>query len=181
MSITYSKPVQVDQFAWRIRWTSNASTPVTFRVYKEGVLLTPDGYESNDGAGEWILSVPPGEYPFFEVLDNASSLPSIAFSGHLTLQWYGTSNKEYRVEKYNGATWDIKETIADDSRGYFTWRSVWLADVTTHTYRIVPVSTSGNDGTVLSLVSLVVRHPDVPSVTITYNGAGPKTIHIVAA
>jgi hypothetical protein len=179
MAIIYDKPI--DEIAWLIKWSSNAATPVTFRVYSEGRLLTPNGLVSSNGRGHWTLVVMPGEYPFFEVLDKACSIPSIAFSGHLDLQWYGTGNKQYRVEKYNGASRDIQETITDDGRGYFTWGSEWLADVTTHTYRIVPVSTASNDGTALSLICPMVRHPDSPSVAVTYNGAGPKTIHVAAA
>lgn len=180
MSVTYQKPVFDGIMSWTIKWSSDAAVPVTFRVYSEGALLTPDGLVSSDGLGEWTIVVSPGDYPFFEVLDKACSIPSIAFSGHLILQWYGIGNKQYRVEKYNGASWDIQETITDDGRGYFSWRSLWLADVTIHTYRVMPVSTAGNDGTALSLICLVVRHPDSPNVLVTYNGPGPQTIRIAA-
>ena len=181
MTVTYSKPVQVDPFAWDISWTSDAALPVTFRVYSEGVLLTPDGIVSADGTGRWTLTVTPGEYPFFEVLDKACRHPSIAFSGRLQLQWYGTGDLSYRVEKLISAVWTLQETVPDDGRGYYTWRSPQLTDVTTHSYRIVPVSIAGNQGTALSLVSLLVRHPDSPSVAVTYNGSTLKTIHIAAA
>jgi hypothetical protein len=177
--ITYEPPIQIDEMAWRIRWTSDVTPPVTFKVFIEGVLASPDGIVSHDGAGSWVLSVPPGEFPFFEVLDT-DCIPSIAFSGHLLLQWYGTGNHSYRVEKYNGASWDLQEILVDDGRGYFSWRSPWLADVTVHTYRIVPVSSANNQGTPLSLVSLMVRHPDSPNVEVTYNGDILQTIHIEA-
>ena len=180
MAVTYSKPVKIDVMAWDIAWTSDAALPVTFRVYSEGVLLTPDGLVSEDGAGRWTLTVPPGDFPFFEVLDKGCRRPSIAFSGHLVLQWYGTGSLHYRVEKNTGS-WVLQEIVPDDGRGYFTWRSGWLADVTTHTYRIVPVSTASNQGTALSLISLLVRHPDSPNTVVTYNGSVLKTIHIAAA
>lgn len=180
MSITYQKPIQIDEVAWKIRWTSDRPTPVTFYVYLEGVLVTPDGLVSDDGAGEWTVSVPPGEYPQLDVLDK-ECLPPLAFSGHFLLQWYGTGNLEYRVEKLISAVWTLQETLPDDGRGYFSWRSPWLADVTVHSYRIVPVSQAGNQGTALSLVCLMVRNPDIPNVSVTYNGSTLKTIHIVAA
>jgi hypothetical protein len=178
--IIYEPSVQIDVTAWRIRWTSDLPTPVTFRVFIEGVLVSGDaGLISDDGTGEWILFIPPGEFPFFEVLDTPC-LPSLAFSGHIDLQWYGFGNQSYRVEKYIGGNWTMQETIPDDSRGYYTWRTPWLEDVTIHEYQIVPVSLSGNDGTPLSLVCLMVRHPDSPAVTATYNGSTLKTIHIAA-
>lgn len=182
MSVTYQKPEpQAGGLSWRLKWSSDAALPVTFRVYSEGVLLTPDGLVSADGLGEWVLVVPPGEYPFFEVLDKACSIPSIAFSGHLLLQWYGSGNKEYKIEKLISAVWTAQETITDSGAGYFSWRSGWLADVTTHTYRIVPVSLAENDGTPLSLICFVARHPNSPQVAVTYNGAGLKNIHIAFA
>jgi hypothetical protein len=178
--ISYEPSVQIDATAWRIRWTSDLPTPVIFRVFVEGVLVSGDaGLISDDGTGEWVLSVPPGEYPFFEVLDT-ECLPSIAFSGHLHLQWYGLGNQSYRVEKYISGTWTLQETIQDDGRGYYTWRTPWLADVTIHEYRIVPISLAGNSGTELSLVCLMLRAPDAPAVDVTYNGPVLGTIHIAS-
>jgi hypothetical protein len=55
-----------------------------------------------------------------------------------------------------------------------------LADGATHSFRVVPVGVNGNQGTLVSYSSLMVRYPDVPRARFAYD-AGDGTVTITAA
>lgn len=180
MAITYGKVQPIDATSFRLTWTSDETAPVPFRVYVGGRLVS--SWESPTQAGEIILTVPAGDAPFIEVLDKACDIPAIAFSGRITLQWSSiTGAANYRIEEYVDSVWTERNVITDNGDGVFTWLSRWLEDVTTHQFRIVPISTAGNEGTPIEKTVFMVRHPDPPDVEYTYNGSSTPTITISAA
>lgn len=171
MTVTYQTPIRIDQFTQRLRFTSNAATPVSFRAYREGRLLA--AWTSPDGAGVLDVVVPEGESPFLEVLDNADAIPAIAFPGRFTLVWDRTESSDrysYAIEQYSDGAWTTLDTILDDGRLAYWWQTGWLADCTVHNFRIVPIDTAGNRGSEINYAVEMVRHPDVPNVTITPSG-----------
>ena len=84
----------------------------------------------------------------------------------------------YRVEELIGV-WTELARIADDGSAYYRWSSDALDDGSTHTYRVTPVGTNGNDGTPLTFVVLCVRYPDPPAFTLEYDqGAAEVTFDL---
>ena len=178
MAVTYDKPVRVDEWTFVLRWTSDRTRPVPFRVFREGVMFAE--FDSSDGEGEIYITAAPGEYPFVEVLDHADAVSSIAFPGRLTLYWVGVTGAEYyTIEEYVSSVWTARDTVYDNSQGAFSWLTRWLEDVTSHQFRITAVDEAGNDGTPLSFTCVMVRHPDTPSVSMALTGS--RTVTISAA
>jgi len=154
---------RVGAAAWRITWTSDQPSP-TYRVYRDGVLVTTTVAESI------TIAVGPAESPVIEVLDDPAAIPMTTHPRRLSLAWYHTDLAEhYRVEQYIDSAWVYRAKLTDDGRWYFRWTSAVLDDVTTHTFRIIAVAVDGNQSTAVSLAALMVRHPDVPDATFTYD------------
>jgi hypothetical protein len=165
--ITYNPIQQIDMLSFLLSWSSSQPPPVSFRVYREGVEVY--SVTSDDGTGEYLLTVGVGEFPFVEVLDQDCSRPSIAFPGRLTLNWHSVSGAEsYQIQQYDSG-WLTKQTQIDEGQGVFLYSSDWLDDVTTYEFRIVPVDSVGNLGTPITFSAEMVRHPDVPAVTYSYD------------
>jgi|SRR6185437_1480466 len=175
MTVTYNDPQKIDTLAYLVSWSSDQPTPVTFRVYVQGVLT--ETFVSDDGTGQTILSVGIGESPFFEVLDMACQNPSIAFPGAYTLNWLSIAGAVmYSVQEYVSGSWVQRIRITDQGQGVFTFKSRWLEDSQVHQFQIVPIDAAGNSGVPISATVLQVRHPDVPNVAYALNGNG--TLHI---
>lgn len=176
MAVTYSKIERIDATAFRLRFTSDRTPPVSFRVFFQGRLIS--SITSSGSQGEVVLSVPVGDNPFVEVLDKPCSLPTIAFPGRVTLNWLSvTGASSYRVEELVSGTWTLRQTLLSHGGTAYTWGSRWLEDSTTHQFRVIPVDSGGNQGTALSFSFLMVRHPDTPDVRYEYN-QGSQTITI---
>ncbi len=176
MVVTYQKTLRVDRVSWRQPFTSDITPPVPFRVFIGGVLVSQ--FVSTDGNGNYRLNSDQGSV-FIEVLDKDCSIPEIAFPGRITIGWRSVVGAvEYKVEEFVSAVFVLRKTVEDDGVGAFTFLSRFLEDVTTHLFQVVPVDAAGNLGTPLSFSVLMVRHPDVPNVGYSYDGAGPKTVTI---
>jgi len=168
MAVTYGDYHWVTATSVLVAWSSNLSEP-TFYVYRDGELVTTTQQTS------MLFTVATGDKLVLEVLDDADALPSTAFPGRLTLQWAATAATDhYRVEEYVGGQWTERQSIADDGSQYYAWQSRYLEDETTHQFRIVPVGTNGNDGAATSFSCLMVRHPDAPTPTWSYNSGTKK-------
>ena len=157
--------------AFLLEWASDQPSP-TFSVYRDGALVTTTRQTS------LVVSVPVGEAPVYEVLDDAGAGPAPGYPNYALLAWYASAGAaSYRVEEWVSAAWAGRATLEDDGRGYFTWRSRALEDAATHQFRVTPVGANGNDGTPKSFVVLMVRIPTPPSVDYAYDaGTGAVTI-----
>lgn len=179
MAVTFTDIIAGNGNTFLIRWTSDATAPVSFRVYREGRKVT--AFTSADGTGEVVLVIAPDTSPYLEVLDNDSLQPSPAFSGHLTLNWMATAGAEsYAVQWWDGSAWQTQASIEDTGFASYSWLTQWLADSTTHQFRIVTTATDGTTATSATMNLLMVRHPDSPNVTYTYS-AGTGKVTIAAA
>lgn len=173
MAVTENPPARIDLTTFKISWTSDLTPPVDFRVYREGRLVS--SFTSATGAGELLLSIPSGDHPFIEILDDDNAIPSIAFPGRPTLQWLSVSGTSYyRVDEYVSAVWTERRIIPEDGRGVYRFQTRWLPDVTQAQFRVVPVGENGNEGTAKAFTFTVVRHPDQPSVSYTYSSGTAK-------
>ncbi|QDU61230.1 hypothetical protein Pan216_20840 [Planctomycetes bacterium Pan216] len=171
---------QIDYFAFRLSFSSDETPPVPFRVVRNGDMIY--SFTSTDGTGEITVTVEPGTVPFFEILDRAGQRPQPAFPGRLTLAWQAvTGATRYRVDEYVDSEWTERQTIASTGETSYTWVSRWLEDSASHQFRVVPLDNAGNEGSAQTFAALMVRHPDAPNVTYTYNGSATPTLTITEA
>jgi len=170
MAITAFTATEVGDNGYRLDWASDLPTP-TFYLYADGELLATTTNTSLTVGGTIAAT--------FEVLDTAAA-PTAVYPGFLTLAWYAANDAaRYRVEQYDGASWNELATIEADERTYYTFQTPTLADDTEHTFRVVPVSSVENDGTPAVFVALVVRNPDPPLVDYVYDpNDGTVTISV---
>ena len=177
VTLDANTPQQIGRVTWRVSWSSSLTDP-TFYVYRDGLQVATTRATSID------LVVQPGEQPVIEVLDSASESPLPSRPGNLTLAWYASAGTPvvdyYRVDEYVAAAWTERVRVQETGAGYYTWRSRFLEDVTEHQFRIVAVGENGNEATAASFTCLMVRHPDVPSVTYSYDKVTDK-ITVTAA
>lgn len=116
------------------------------------------------------FSVAAGEQIVIEVLDNGATAPQLAFPGRVTLGWSEVEGAySYRVEEYVGAAWTARQTVRDLGQSYFSWVSRFLEDATSHQFRVITIGTNGVEGEAKAFTFLMVRHPDIPDVAITYD------------
>lgn len=75
----------------------------------------------------------------------------------------------------------IDDAPAIPGRWWYSVLTPRLTDLSSYTWEIRPVDAAGNEGTALVVgPELIVRRPDSPDFTVTYN-SGPATVTIAAA
>ena len=159
MTVTYDQPYWHDANVALIRWSSTETDP-TYRVYVNGELV------AEGSVTEWLLWA--GDQ--LEVLDDANAVAAGYYPGRVRLYWWGSGNQEYRVEQQIASVWTQRARLTDDDRGYWSWESDILDDVTTHYFRVVAVGTSGEETVCNTLTVYMCRRPDVPDdVTWSYS------------
>ncbi len=172
--ITSTTLISLQPTVWKLSWTSDQVDP-TFFVYRDGLLW--DTLTNT----EITFFVDPSQTPVFDVFDSINDSPGLAFPGQAVLNWDATPDtKEYRVEEFIAAVWELQKIITDEGQGYFRFQSRWLEDVTSHQFRVIAVGNNANLSTAKLLTVFMVRNPDPPRTTFAYDGAGPKTVTITA-
>jgi len=147
------------RWTWRVFWTATGGGP--FYVWLDGALVT------TTLALETRIVCDAGDPCILEVLDTADP-PAQVFAARITLGWYHVAGAtSYEVQELVGAAWVTRKKIADNGEWHFAWTSRALEDVTTHQFRIVPVSTT--PGTPRPLTVFMVRHPDPPAGQFAYD------------
>lgn len=174
MAVTINSVTDLGGGRWLLAFSSSAP-PATFYLYADGVLL------STQTAGEYVLTVLDGVVPTIEILDDAATDPQPAFPSYLTLGWITDADAaRYRIEEYTGGQWVEVATVAHNGQAWQSYATQALADETTHQWRVVPIDAAGNDGTAVAFVVLLVRYPDVPSVSYSYSAVtGTVTVAAV--
>jgi len=165
MSVTISQ-TQIAFNAYRLTFSSTELDPV-YRIYRDGIIIETTKRNWKD------IEVYPGAAVQIEVRDDANA-PAEAWPGQVLLSWgRDDTAASYRVEVYANAAWATERLVIDGSLYHWT---PYLADNTIHRYRIVPVDANGIDGQAREFSIAMVRRPDVPSVTLTYNGDNTATV-----
>ena len=167
MSVTFTEQTQTGGRTWFFSWTSTLDDP-TFYVYQDGLLIDITTQTSR------TVRVSENGQLQFEVLDSASELPARAFPAHLFFTWEPVAAAKYRVERFVDAAWTEVLTITDRGQATFSYTTPTLADVTTHQYRVVPVTAGGVDGPPRTWAVFLVRWPDKADVTLTWNESTHK-------
>jgi hypothetical protein len=165
----------VDTYTWELSWESTLPTP-TYRVYVDGVLV------SSQAGNSYRLMTGGNWSPVVEILDDPDEVPQPAFPGAFVLGWETSTDVwKYRIdEKVLGVWTEYATVLCDSSRGWQSYTTPTLADGQTHEWRVVPFDAANNEGAAVAFATLMVRYPDVPVVTHTYNGALTRTVTITA-
>lgn len=164
MEITIER---VDDLLFILKWVDDVEEPTEYSVYREGKLI--DLITCN-GIGSVYLTIGVGESPFVEVFRTGERLPRKAYPGHLDLNWMAVGGAEaYRIQKLNGIIWTTVADINETGLGAFIYLTDWLSDGDVHQFRMLPIDAANNVGTALEHDVLMVRHPDVPNVSYSYD------------
>ena len=162
--------VQVGTNAFRVGWTSDNPN---CRVYINGQ------YVGHTTAGSWILTwdqlASRGQ---IEILDDELTWERTQRSQWL-IQWNAVAGVEaYRVERYNGSTWDTVTEIQGSGLTRHRYLTPALANVlTAHQIRVGSIGEDGNEATPVVATITSVRHPDPPPVTgMTYVDGTNKVV-----
>lgn len=178
MTVTYGVPQQIDSATWSLPVTTDRATPVTLRVYRDGVHQFDQ--VTNSGQASITVSVPADSSPFFEVLDQDCRRRP-AHPSRFVVHWRASvPGGTYTVEELVGAEWVARATIRDDGGGAYSWNSRALEDTETHQFRVTAIDAAGNSGTVKTMSGLMVRRPDAPVVAVAKSDAA-LTLEITAA
>lgn len=106
-----------------------------------------------------------------DVYDEDESRPMSGVAAGMTLRWKAvTGAVMYRVEHYNGSTWDAVQTIIENGQKLYRLTVKGLADETVHQLRVVATDSAGTEAVVYTNSGLLVRHPDIPSQAYSYAG-----------
>lgn len=172
MTVTIDSSQLVGPSTWRISWSSDQPTPVTYRIFRDGVLVT------TTQADEHNFSIEPDERPLIEILDDSTTEPSEAFTSRFTLSWRSVVGAaSYRIEELIGPGFVTRQIIPDDGRKWNNWVSRVLEDDQVHEFRVTAIGENQNNGTPVTFQIKMVRHPDPPEVAYSYDqGTGKVTI-----
>lgn len=163
---------RVDELLFKMEWNQEVEEPTEYLIYREGQLI--DSITSN-GSGAIYLTIGIGESPFVEVIPSGEKRRSLAYPGRVKLNWLTVTGAEkYRIQKFVSSTWENVGEAPEDGLGAFNFATDWLSDSTVHKFRMVPIDAAGNLGTPFEHEFLMVRHPDVPNVSYSYDSETGK-------
>lgn len=165
-----------------LNYSSDLGGSPTFYIYQDGILI------AETEATQYTITIEAGAHYQIEILDSETETPAQAFPGYATLTWdralgtgstYFDNAAKYRIDEYVSSAWVERVTIDDQGEGFFEWTSRFLEDQTTHQFRIVPIGANGIEGRAVTKSIAMVRRPDKPTATCTYNDpAGTVSIVI---
>ena len=160
----------------------------TFLVSAESDLAAPTYYWWLDGhylaetrRPSTIVSVEPGSHPVIEVFDDAARRPDYAVPSARQLVFGRVPDAaRYKVEQFIDGAWELQDVVSESGALFKRRTTGQLADETDTQFRVTPVGTNEVEGTPAAATIRMIRYPDPPNVTFTYN-AGPHTVTIAAA
>lgn len=170
LMVTIERNTQLGATSFRLEFSSDLGGTPTFYMYRDGQLI-----EASNRT--WVqVELQPNETVQFDILDDVDALPAQAWPSRALLTWYAVDGAaKYRVQEYVGATWTQRALLDAAGKGYFRWESRVLEDGQVHQFRVAPVSESGIDGVAREFSFEMIRRPDVPAMTQTYNDDGTIT------
>lgn len=163
MAVTLVSSQQVDANVWRLEWSSDLESP-TFYLYASGTLI------AITTATVHYAVVQPGTYLLFEVFDDESETPAEQWPDGAVLSWASLPNvAHYRIDQYVDEEWVEVGRVYPNPRGDCRYQSAPLADSTEHRFRCVAVAPNGRESAAREWTILMVRRPDVPALSYTYD------------
>lgn len=169
MTVSIDAPRRIDRNTVRITFSSDLGGTPTFFIYVDGKLVSEQQHT------DYIVYLSAGHSPHIMILDALDAEHIERFPGRIMAQWSDTAATDhYRLEEFISAAWVLRAKIPDLGESLFKWFTRYLEDVATHQIRLIPVGTNGNQGTAISVGILMVRFPDIPDVSYTYNSGDAK-------
>jgi len=160
--------VWIDDTSCLYSWSSDLGTP-TFYIYQDAVLVETTANTSK------VFHVAINDGFVIDVLDDPDADPTTPYPGRITLSWYEVDDTHhYLIQEYVASVWTTRSLLFDTGDVFYTWESRYLEDVTTHYFRIIPVGDNGNSGTETGVSWLMVRYPNPPDVTYSYDAETQK-------
>lgn len=172
----------------KVTVVSGLSGTVYYHWYLDGAWLgvtTDPNYTVYLEAGDQaeIVCIDTNDVDFDGVANAPAGYPS-----RRAVYWnrsIDTDVDHYRVEYGTGlsspASWTLLATVPDDGSWSYQLLSQRLADLTYYWFRIVPVDLAGNEGTAIVLgPEKIVRRPDAPEYSATYDGGTTKVAFAAA-
>lgn len=160
MAITSIISQRLSGGSWLITATSDLPSP-SYYWYRDGLLV--DVTLSN--SRQFDLAV--GENVQIDVLDDASALPAESYPARCLISTApGEGVVKSRVEELVDGEWVTRHTALGSYVGYQTRV---LADGETAQFRVIPVNAAGIDGRPKAFQVTMVRRPDPPDVTYTWD------------
>lgn len=164
--ITTDNPIEISPSVWRFTWVGTAP----FYVWHRGRLIATTTETTID-----VVQID-GTVPIVEIADDSADVPLQAIHpGWLVLTWRTPvlalveKIALYRIDQYVSGAWEAVAGVTPNATTYQRYRTDYLADDTTHQFRVVPVMADGTEFDAITFTALVVRYPDVPNVTYTYS------------
>jgi hypothetical protein len=163
--------------AWQYEYTGTAPFEIQEKGRTRLSEITSTIYQVSNSDDE--------EPPVYEIFDSTETPANSQGKLHPTfarLQWRGNmsvsdNTSHYRIEQYISSTWTVVQRLANFGLRYYSYESEALDDNTTHQFRIIPVDSQENDGPALQFDIDMVRNPDVPSISTSYDsGTGDLTV-----
>lgn len=176
MSATITGVTKIGSVAWKFAWTGTAPYTLVLRgkVIAEG--LSDTSWTLQEGNS---YRPPP-----LEVLDanDTDPAPSQVYPPWLALQWRGTSAAQYyRVDRRISGVWTAQPPLVQETgRGYYRWDTAAQDDDTAQIWRVVAVDRRGYESMVREVNWAVVRHPEPPNLSLSYD-SGTNQITVSAA
>lgn len=169
MAVTINQTDQTGPTTWKVTFSSDLGGTPVFSLYQNGVLIT------TTTATEWTFTVADLTSSIIEIFDDATS-PATYYPGRMTLAWDAPpeATDYYLIEQKVASVWTERARIYDRGESYFSWNTLYLDDVTTHEFRVSPIGANGVTGQIRLFTALMVRYPDIPNVTYTYDSGTAK-------
>lgn len=121
------------------------------------------------------IELRPGRAIQVEVLDDADAVPSPAYPDYALLTWDTVDDAaNYRIDQWDGDSWETQATLSGQGRAYLEWESAALANGT-HLFRVVPLRRDGTEGTPREWTITMVTASAASANSSTYD-SGTKTI-----
>ena len=168
MAGTITDVEKVGSYSFKYTWsgTSPYDSWVDGYAYFTGTTQTSAIIELGTSGGSET------EPPALELQDSTdtNTAENILYPPYLTLQWRGsTDNLCYRVQESVSAVWTTRANVSEIGLAYYKWATDLLADVTTHSWRVVAVDDRGYESTAVNLSAFMVRNPAPPVINMSYS------------
>ncbi len=176
--LTYS--VVRSDYVTTVTVTSDRPATVYFHWYVDGVFIASTRSPTRSfrlSQGEQLrIEVRATSDPDYDPLSD----PPLGWPARRSLWWVRSTDSSvsyYRVDQKLGAgDWEtlrIVPQVAD--QWAYSLLSDRLDDLSTYTWRVIPVDAAGNDGSAVTIgAELIVRTPDGPDFTATFDSGTTK-------
>jgi hypothetical protein len=167
--------------------SSDLSGTIYYHWYLDGAYLTTTQSPTKS------ITLEPGDYVRVEVIettnpdyDPIANAPA-GWPARRTVWWTASTSgdtERYRVEQQkDGGAWSTIGTVLHERNTWsYSLLTARLDDLSDYAWRVIPVDQAGNDGTTITLTAAtIVRTPDAPEFTATYDDVTERVTFAEAA